>query len=260
MSRGRSRIMPRCASLAWHDMGYPGQLALLNATDPETVSSFIKTFKNDLAAMEWAAAQSPTGASFAKRSMLSGPVFKQLAKYINTIDADMQSDDLKRWAAQFWSGLLQTVCSERANKILREVCTRDCSSKTVSRVKRWEALQRSKIPTMYKREALSVEAFEAVPPDVETLMDSMFRHTDSSPPLPFNLILGNQDWATFNSLTIRQLYAEQFIMREAYSLKDATLFTEAWRTAFIPSGYVLYSLEAKLTSFIHYYLLIITYS
>ena len=230
-------IILRCASLAWHDLGYPGQLALLNHKDEKVVQAFIATFNNDIAAKEWAATQSPTGASFAKRSFLSGPVLKQLAKHILQVQ-DQMPDDLKQWASDFWSGLLQTVCSERANKVLREVATKDCASKTVSRIKRWEAVQRSTLAAVYKRERLNVTDFKPVPSDVVELMDAMFTHTDSSPPLPFKRILDKQDWETFNSVSIRATYAEQFIMREAYRLRDATLFTESWRAAFIPSGSV----------------------
>ena len=216
-------------------MGYPGQLALLNAKDEKVVAAFIKTFNNDVAAKEWARAQSPTGASFARRSMLDGPVMKQLAKRLTSDLVELPSD-LAEWCHDFWAGLLETVASERANKVIRDCATRDCPNKSVARTKRWESLQRSKLGDIYKRQRLTVDTFRPIPRDVNDLVDSCYAHTDPKPPLPFKKILDKQDWETFNSMSIRSLYAEAVLIRDAFRLKDATLFTESWRTAFLPAG------------------------
>ena len=226
----------RCASLAWHDVGYPGQMALLNHKDPKVVNRFLETFQNDCAAIAWAALQSPTGADFARRNMLSGPIMKQLAPHLHYTFEQLPAD-VQKWGADFWSGLLETVCSERANKVLRECATRDCNSKVVARTKRWEALVNSKLADVYKRPRLQVEQFKPIPDDVHSLLESMYTHVDPKPPLAFKRILGDQDWDTFNSVSIRSLYAETILLRDAFRLKDPTIFTESWRTAFIPPGY-----------------------
>ena len=201
------------------------------------VKEFLKTFQNDCAAVAWARVQSPTGAEFARRSMLSGPVLEQLAPHLNC-ELDQLPDDVKRWGADFWSGLLETACSERANKVIREVATRHCNSKRVARTKRWEALVSSKLADVYKRPRLEIARFQPIPADINSLLESMYSHVDSAPPLPFKRILGDQDWSTFNSMSIRGLYAETILMRDAFRLKDPSLFTESWRTAFIPPGHV----------------------
>ena len=58
---------------------------------------------------------------------------------------------LEKWFQLFWKCLQTSVISEGANKVLREVETKDCPSKEVSRLKRWDALRRSSLGKQYKR-------------------------------------------------------------------------------------------------------------
>ncbi len=229
-------MMNRSASLAWHDMCWPGLTALFVHAKTEMVARGVRLLRLDVSAMEWSKDQSPTGAEMAARSMLNGPVMAQIVKMFKADKFARVPPCLVEWFKLFWSGLLQSVINERANKVLRQVETHDCPSKAIARMKKWEALRLSSLAKMYERKPLEVAEFHDVPVDCLDLMSSLFEHSNETPPLNLHRITGVQDWQTWNSMTVRNAYAETFVMRQAYENTDASILTGS---AMVPAGQVI---------------------
>lgn len=232
-------LINRAASMAWHDMCWPGLTALFVHKDPARVADGLALLALDWKAQEWANKQSAKGAMYAKSSFLHGSVMAQIVRIFISDGWHRVPPVLVRWFRLFWSGLLSSVPNERANKILRECEDRDCPSKATSRLKRWEALRLSTLPKQYERRGLEVSDFIDTPKDVQELMATLFEYVDPTPPLPLDRILGSQDWDTFNSMSIRGNYAQLHVMREAFRNKDPLVLSSAWASSMIPVGQVV---------------------
>ena len=190
--------------------------------DPQKKAKGVQVLKLDVSAKEWSAEQSAAGADMAKRSMLNGAIMNIIVAFFKEDGFKRVPPALEEWFHHFWRGLHTTVISERANKVLREVETRDCPSKEVSRLKRWDQLRRSSLGQQYKRNELEVTEIQQPPSDCNELLGTLFDHVAASKPsLALHSILQTQDWATYNSQSIRSLYAETHVM-------SATVHLAGW--------------------------------
>lgn len=227
----------RCASCSWHCDGWPGALGLLVHQDQCKVEQGLDKLRVATEAVEYARKSGPTGLAMSERSLLNGAFMTAVLRLAREGGFKVLSPALAGLMSDFWGGLLQTVVCERANQRLRDCETRDCPSKTMARTKRWEALRRSPLTSMYKRDGLTIERPEQAPRNAD--MSSLFQHVDKNPPLPLADICKKQIWQTWSAQSIRTAFAEQQVMIKAKETGNPSLFNKAWVASIVPEGQLI---------------------
>ena len=132
-----------------------------------------------------------------------------------------------------WLGFLQTVMNERANQKLKDAETRKTTSKELKRLKRWEVVRRSGLLEDYGARVEEVDLSIKVPRDVDARI--LFRAVGDDASVDLKRIMGEQNWQTWNSMTIRHSYGETQLMLDSWRDKKAEYFARRpLHTAFIP--------------------------
>ena len=179
----------------------------------------------------------PEAVEIASRSFLNGALMHHLIRVGKQNDFAEISDMMLRIVTMMWEGLHQTIIVERGNQVLRDTETRDTHNKVVSRTKRWEALQCSKLATEYKRSELPLERLHTQTSDDD--MGAPFAPTSAKAELDLESITKAQDWKTFTRTTMKQVYGDRALMLEAFTSKNYNLFEKAWMSAVIPEGQII---------------------
>ena len=198
-----SYMLRRTASCAWHSHSYPSLSAIMCHSNAEIRSQGLTLLKEYDGAWEWSQESgSPKGRWISQRSMLHGRLMVAMVRLARLNDFDGISPELLAFLNCFWSGLLQSVINERANKILRDAETRASTSKDVARLRRWELLRRSGLLQHYKVAVKEPSEHIAVPSDIS--LACIFKAVGDTFSVDLKSIQSStRDWQTWNSTTIK---------------------------------------------------------
>ena len=233
----------RVASCSWHSHSCPGLTAMLVSNVPATVTKGLAILEEMVKALEWTfTCGSAQGVKMAERSMLNGKLMMALVRLAKLTGFKDVNPPLETLLQHMWRGFLQSVMNERANQVLRDrEIRRTTSEEELKRLKCWENVRSLHLFEDYGAKVEEVDCSIAVPKDLDLRI--VFRAIGDDASVHLKRVMGEQDWQTWTSMTIRRSYAETQLMMDAYKANNAEYFARRpLRTTF----FVAYSARRPL--------------
>lgn len=144
---------------------------------------------------------------------------------------------MRELITRMFSGPLETVICERSNQQLRDAELRDGWSKVVARLRPWEVLRRSHLLEHYQLPEVPMQPPVGVPSGVD--LNTIFKHSSSEQQLNLAGVMGEQNWATFNSQIVKRLFAEAQALLVAHQNDNAEVLNNSWMTDLLPEKQVI---------------------
>ena len=146
-----SLLKYRGLSMLAHSHSYPYKLAGLLHTDPGHRRSTLRTLQRHWEAFQQGSqGKAAVVADLVRKSPFRISLMSVVVAHLEANRWEVR-DELTSWLREVWDGFGQTKVIEDANKLAREHETRDQSSRSVRRLKRWSLPSIHGLLTQYQR-------------------------------------------------------------------------------------------------------------
>ena len=214
-------------------------MALLCHSDETQVQRGLRLFQLHVEALDWSLDGCAESREMAGRSMLTSKRITWAANQGRTTRFEAVSGLLRDFLADMWGGPHQTHTNEDINNLLRDQELRESTSKTASRMSRYQKIIFS---GHFEKNGYK----EVTAPHTEVSFGRNLNHdmlfeasTAIATDLRVDDVLQDNTFQTWTSQSIKRSYAESRLMTLAYERRDRTLVSKSWMTSLLPPRQVV---------------------
>lgn len=152
------------------------------------------------------------------------------------------TQQLKVWLHTVFKSIGQTVVLENANKELRDREQRGSTGKSFNKFDKWACPVDLKLLEKFGRREVSPLSCAGSPPlgfDSARPFCPVSDKDGTNDSLDFRSVLGKQDWTTFNTVSILDVFSEMILLRHGHERDAWHDLGGAWHSSFIPEGEVI---------------------